>query len=1299
MRISRKGVVRVGVGLVAATTLGLVVGWLWVVPMVVAAEVAKSYGGRVVVGPISFGGNGIGVGAITLHEGPEGDSPVWARAAAIRTDLTLGGLLKGRFRPSVVTVDSPKITYRFDRDGTPLTKIPVKSTGKQEALPRLRVVDAEVTLAQEGRPPMVVDHIGGTFEDGKLDARAESSSWGTATAAGAIAPTADVGELTLSVPSANVDPKLLSSLPFVPIETWEQVRPTGPAGAQVRLSWGKQGVRVVTDVDLKGTAVELSTLNLLIQGATGHVRVDGAKVTLADNAGTTMRGRLKVDGTLDFGAKPARIELAVGLAGLDVSLAPKSWQIDEAGITGRLTGSAQLKVALDDDGTDLTGTTGRAEVTGATVQGIPAKTLRLDLSADGASPRYRVTPTSWRGLAALGLVALQDPAPRPERRKGIVLPQSITTELELAEVDVVTILRRAEALGVKVPVAVTGSLSLRARATIPLGTLTGVKGYGFEGEMSLAGASLDGVGLGRLASTVKLADGVLELTNLRGRLGDLPPSAAPTPEAGPLPPGGFRGDLRAEVAPAGRLHADFGGLGLPVGSLVGRYLPPGSPAILGLVDLQVRADGDAQRLGEAAAWTVGGSLKSGHLAYGGFAFEALSSRFALENERLDLPDLAATLKGNPFRARLGLGLAAPFAFDASTDLDRWDLTEGLAMIPGASAAPVTGRLTTTAGARGTLSPLHWETTGKGRVDDLRAEKIPLGNVPFDWETQADRIRLTVLDARPFGGRLKGVATLPTRPGQGLAASAELSDIDTSKLGEAFPSFHAALTGTAGGTASLSLPGKAGGGFGAPTGSIRLQAPGLRVDGVPAEGLVAVVSARDGALAVDAYVRGFGGTFKLDGHGPMVDGGALVGTVQGLRFDLDKLWGPLGVTGAAARLGGRGAVVANLRADYPGTNLRAQGVAEVRELRLGALRGIGNLKADIALSKAGWRLEPLTGDLFGGSARGMASGDFAVKGGPAPRRGFELDIERADLPRALAMVPSLARQVQGAGRLKLAGRLEEGFHAEGEIDVGRATLFGLPMSELRAPLVVDFAPTDGKGTLQVRRWAARLAGGSLRGDAAFRFGLDRSFYGEIRLRDLDLSALVRRLAVAQRPATGQLSGAIDFAGPDPADPKRIKGHISLDLNNASVGDLPVFRQIDKFLGAARGGLFEDGDLRAIFDRGRVEIQELTLAGRAVQVHATGSVGFDGRLDLAVLVNTNQIIAESGQALLGIIPGLPTDGRPGTAAVGNFLSNRLLKFKVGGTISNPSVNIDPGVAVSTAAVGFFGGILKLPLGLLR
>ena len=104
----------------------------------------------------------------------------------------------------------------------------------------------------------------------------------------------------------------------------------------------------------------------------------------------------------------------------------------------------------------------------------------------------------------------------------------------------------------------------------------------------------------------------------------------------------------------------------------------------------------------------------------------------------------------------------------------------------------------------------------------------------------------------------------------------------------------------------------------------------------------------------------------------------------------------------------------------------------------------------------------------------------------------------------------------------------------------------------------------------------------------------------------------------------------------------------------------------------------------------------------QLHATGTVGFDEQLNLDVLINTNQIIPQTGQALVRIIPGLSeVVGRNEQASLrfANFLSTRLLKLRVGGTVRNPTVNADPGIVVADTAVNFFASVLKLPFGLLK
>ena len=183
----------------------------------------------------------------------------------------------------------------------------------------------------------------------------------------------------------------------------------------------------------------------------------------------------------------------------------------------------------------------------------------------------------------------------------------------------------------------------------------------------------------------------------------------------------------------------------------------------------------------------------------------------------------------------------------------------------------------------------------------------------------------------------------------------------------------------------------------------------------------------------------------------------------------------------------------------------------------------------------------------------------------------------------------------------------------------------------------------------------------------RIGEDRSFQGDLRLVNIDLEAISRLESNDRQPASGKISGRITLSGPDPANVRDYSVRVELDLDDASFVSVPVFRELDRFLGGSRGGLFEKGELNGVIANRAIAIETLTLEGRMAQVHATGTVGFNGQLNLEVLVNTNQIIAQSGEALLGLIPGLRRVIRRREEArlqFTNYLSNRLIKLRVGG-----------------------------------
>ena len=1328
-----------GVTLALLAALGLVVR-TFVVPAVLAGRIGAAVGGRAEMRSWWLNTRSAGVVGLTLREGHGPGAPVWASAERVTTDLGLGKLLRGAFFPGRLTLRSPEVALRFDRNGTLLTKIGGGSgsgvSGKPAAIPVVIAEGAKVTIRQEGRPAMVVTGVTGRLApDGdalSLAARSNDPNWGPVEAFGRFDPKTRGGRFDLkSTAPVGVTAERATSIPFVPPEVWDHVSPEGPVDFRLGVETAASGPaaptpKVKTEILWRGTTLRSKSLDLTATGAIGRVVVDGPLVTFDKVAGRAIDGQVGVSGTLDFGATPAKFDLKLDIDHLDVAEAPKVWQLDEAGLTGRLTGKAHLLAALKPGGVDLTGSTGGGVVENGRIQGIPFKSIKLAMKAEGDDLRYEAKDAPAGSAAPVGSEPAR-PVGTPEAPgvaggpppPKIQLPKSLTTRIELEDVDVSDLVRQAQfLLGYPFPVPITGRLSVNADATIPLGQLKSFADYAFHGDLVLKGASVYNVDLGRLASRVDLDKGVLVLKDFRGRLVDRPdggpdnpPEAtAEVPVTGPLPVGGFRGTLTAEIVPAGKLSARFEGNTLPLGELSAPVLPRPTP-LSGRATLEFAADADLGRAADPAAWTVTGTVRSRAIKYHSAALDGVAARVALKGGRLDVDELTATLRGRPLAARLGLDLKPPQAFSASVDVTGWGVEDVLAWVPDApTPAPAAGALTARALAEGTLAPFALTTRGEGRFDRLRVGPVGFGDLPFHWTTRGDAVDVAVTDARPFGGRVTAEAVVPLKPGRPVAGSARIEGVDAAAVSAAVPGGKLAVTGRASGELSFSVPHD----VSALDASVKLSAPDLTVQGVPVERLRASVRALRRAASYELNAESLGGRIKFTGSVPLGRtagaGDAPLppalptvrsadGEFRAAGFELAQVWKALGLAGAVSRLGGRGAIDANVRAvlDEPGSGLYAHGLAEVRGLTWHSATPVGRLRGVIAVTPRSWRVDQFTGDLLGGSVGGAVWGGPPPAGSGRPALGYEFRVERASLKTAVeALAPTLGVAVEGVGTARFSGTINEAVRANGDIQVGRAKVAGLAITDLRLPAELVTSLGGHAGVLTVRRWSARVAGGTANGNGRFRLGEDRSFQTEVNLAAVDLESIARVESAGKPSASGKVSGKVTLSGSDPTRPRDYRGRADLDLDDASLMNVPVVREIDRLLGSSRGGVFDDGDLSATIGNGEITVESLTLVGRLAQLHITGTVGFDGQLDMGALVNTSQIVSETGQALVGLVPGLSgARGRDRQAAgLASFLSSRLLKFRIAGTVKNPTVNLDPGVGVGDSAVNFFAGVFRLP-----
>ena len=1323
-------------------------------PAIVRTKVAGAYGGRVEIDSVQLGFRWSNLKGIRLYEGQGGESSPWLSVDSAKIDAAVFAELFGSNPSRSVHLKGVSARLRLDAQGSPLTKFPKRAKPSTAAtkLPALDLSESSVEIEQAGRSKLTIRGIEASAMESAngIEFRFSTTepSWGGVSFTGQLASDFKTAKVQGSTKTdLDVTPAWIESLPFIPAEVWKIVVPEGKLGANFLMTYNEAAVPSAgyqITLESHGASIRLPSIEIISTASTGVVRVDGHSARLLKIVGNTLGGRIEATGLVEWGGRVPEVDLNLSLNAIEVTKAPKSWQLDEVGATGRLTGQAHLVASFPSEGADLTGSSGRAVIEGGTLQGFPVKSLRLSMRGDkqdlqysdeaekkgeGAKDRLNsIFPpfrqiSSETSLMVSTLIALQGPqapdlkpapapkpAPDPKPATKLELPRSLTTHVEFEDVDLAEVVKRIETLTlIRLPIRLSGKASLKAKAKIPLGNARDLKGYTFEGQATLRGATIDGVDLGRVDASLDLRDGVLELSDFRGRLLDRPAGSEldppqptdPAPSKGELPPGGFRGTVRAEISPPGRFTARFEGNLLPLGELAAPLLSRPTP-LSGKLSTNFDAESLVSKMDQPDAWHVSGKLDSESISYRTARLDQIVTRFGIIKGRVTLDDLTAKLLGSPLKANVSVGLTGDYDYTAQVEIKDWRIAKLLPFFPAIpSPSPIDAILSARADVKGTLLPLKIQTNGAAGLRAFTVEKVNLGDVSLDWRTEGDNVVIHKLEAHPLGGTLNAQARFPTTLTRPASITAEFSGIDLANASKSLNSGQFSASGVASGKLDLQVEPMT---F-RTVGQVSLNAPKLVVQGVPVGPLKIQIDAKGQEITYLATAAG-SGTTRFSGTIPIdTKLAALPASVDAhalsVGYSVNELATLAGLKVSGSELKGVVGVDANLRLGLNDHHaLGIHGILEARNLRWGDHYPLGKVRGILTRNPEFWQIDEIGGDLLGGPVSGLVRGDTAPAQPGLVR--FDLHVDRALLSHVFAFLPDLSKQVTGFGSVRIEGRHDRTLAATAEIFVTKATVFAVPVSDLRVPAELLLEADGTNGTLHARRWTAKVAGGQVRGEAALRLGLDHSFNVVLDLTNIDVGTIARAQSTTAHPGSGRMSGRITLNGPDPKFPQKVKGRVDLTLDDASLVEVPILRGIDRFLGAARGGLIENGELHATIANRQLIVETLTMNGRLVQLHATGVIGFDGQVALEVLVNTNQVIPQTGQKLVSLIPGLKEAvGRreQSTLRVSSFLSNRLLKFRIGGTVKNPAVSIDPAVAVTSSAVGFFSGVLKLPLGIVR
>jgi translocation and assembly module TamB len=835
----------------------------------------------------------------------------WLLADDIEADVSVVGLLGGAM-PQRVRVKGATVDLRFDKGGHLLTKLP-STHGTGGVMPEIVLDGGKLTLAQEGRPPMVINGVQGTVTSGPegftVKGTVSDPYWGDWNAGGTFRPAESALHLVLDTPRVAVTTDKLKALAFVPAKVWREVIAEGTTPVRLGLDFKTDtpGVHYKVELEPTETTVRVPSIDLDADHALGKVVVEDELVLLRDVKGRVKgrrgegRGAIETSGNLDF--RPAASVLSFTVAVRDVPLhdLPEEWGLPES-LDGQLSGQAKLKVVLADrvhtDGA------GEGEVRDVTFFGQrQAAPIRFALRpAEGGKFRFQQQPAVGAvlpGALPAAVVLAQAPPPpaatdagglpTPGRALELVpraagwlagkvtgaatavlrrardldqppppgqAPTYFEADLSLQDVNLGELVRR---LDLQLPFPVEGTLSFKLHVAFPVDTPKDLKAYRFDGTSDLPRLNLAGFDMTDVHARVRYAGGLLVLEDLRGR--------TPVPRRPGRPeeaPGTFDGSAHLQVSPPGDLTATVSTNGVPVDVALDR-LPGAAGLADGRVSGTVRVRAPAARLKDPSTWEGSGVVRSDHAQAYGLTFRDASANLGLARGTAALRDFRGELEGAPLTGSAEAVLSGAYPFKGHADLEKADLAMLQRLRPELRPpVAVAGSFGVTADFQGTLAPASVTASGTARGRDLTVEGARVNDVSFHWASTADLLRLTDLAAKLYGGEVNGTAAVPLKESATGGADLRVADVDAKALTQGIPAFPVRLEGQVSGTVKGTLSAAAPGKPREANADVELTAPRLKLQGIPTERVRGTVAYRGGSGSYRLEGGLAGGTFKVEG---------------------------------------------------------------------------------------------------------------------------------------------------------------------------------------------------------------------------------------------------------------------------------------------------------------------------------------------------------------------------------------------------------------------------------------------------
>ena len=423
--------------------------------------------------------------------------------------------------------------------------------------------------------------------------------------------------------------------------------------------------------------------------------------------------------------------------------------------------------------------------------------------------------------------------------------------------------------------------------------------------------------------------------------------------------------------------------------------------------------------------------------------------------------------------------------------------------------------------------------------------------------------------------------------------------------------------------------------------------------------------------------------RLAVDGPVL---TLVRTPDGVLDVLDRWRGDAAGADAAAGTGGDGAAAAAAaRLPIRALDLASARLVIVDRTVAGATppaRAVGGF--DVVAREAGQGRMDVT--VAGGDAHlrvdGRGAVDLATGG-----------VSIAGLDAHLKVGGAASGTTVDVDVAHLAGSVDPGTRSA-RIDDASVTIAGEP------PIVADgvratLALSDGR--LDASDVAARVAGGSVDGTFMLRWDEAPSWQASGRARDLRLADLARRFPqLGGEGVQGLLSARGSFSGELAAGESAwlasLEGSGSMRAREGRFYTIPLVSQLLEQAGLSdAGATLTDASAEFRVADGTVTFAQAAIGSTAVGVQGHGEVGFDGRVQLDMVVmpfgSWRSAVERGGVPVVGDV--LAKLAGKAQELVGKA-SGALYAFRITGTVQEPRLTPVPVPSLTGAAKNVFAGM---------